>query len=314
MGRLAFVGLGAMGSRLARRLLEARHPVTGYNRTPDKARALEAAGLKLAATPRAAAEGAVAVFSMVTDDAALRAVALGDDGIVAGLGRGAVWVEISTVSPAVTRELGEIVAARGAAMLDAPVSGSTITVEQGAASIAVGGDRAALERVRPYLAAMAPGGITHVGPLGLAKTMKIATNLGLAVQMLAFAEAVLLAEKAGIARETAVEALLKSVIASPMVKYRGPYVVGRMPRDAWFNVAMIQKDMQLALDQGHATGVPLPTTALVQQWLTMARGLGLGERDLGALFDVLAGLSGLPPSPNDERRASRDRSTGEPTR
>jgi len=109
---------------------------------------------------------------------------------------------------------------------------------------------------------------------------------------------VLLAEKAGIARGTAVEALLKSVIASPMVEYRGPYVIGKMPRDAWFNLGMIQKDMQLALDQGHATGVTLPTTALVQQWLTMARGLGLGERDFGALFDVLAGLSGLPPSPN----------------
>ena len=298
MSGLAFVGLGAMGSRLARRLLEAKHPVTGYNRTAAKARALEAAGLKLAPSPRAAVEGAVAVFSMVTDDAALRAVALGENGIVAGLGRGAVWVEMSTVSPAVTRELGAVVAARGAVMLDAPVSGSTITVEQGAASIAVGGERDALERVRPYLAAMAPGGITHVGPLGLAKTMKIATNLGLAVQMLAFAEAVLLAEKAGIARETAVEALLKSVIASPMVKYRGPYVVGTMAREAWFNVGMMQKDLQLALDQGHATGVTLPTTALAQQWLTMARGLGLGERDFGTLFDVLAGLSGLPPSPN----------------
>jgi len=298
MTQLGFVGLGAMGSRLARRLLDARHPVAGYNRTADKARALEAAGLKLAATPRAAAEGAVVVFSMVTDDAALRAVALGPDGIVAGLGRGAVWAEMSTVSPAVTRELGAMAAARGAAMLDTPISGSTITVEQGAASIAVGGEREALERARPYLSVMAPGGITHVGPLGLAKTMKIATNLGLAVQMLAFSEAVLLAEKAGIARETAVEALLKSVIASPMVKYRGPYVVGTMPRDAWFNVGMIQKDMQLALDQGHATGVPLPTTALVQQWLTMARGLGLGARDFGTLFDVLAGLSGLPPSPN----------------
>jgi 3-hydroxyisobutyrate dehydrogenase-like beta-hydroxyacid dehydrogenase len=287
-----------MGSRLARRLLDAHHQVVGYNRTPAKARALEAAGLKLGPTPRAAAEGAAVVFSMVTDDAALRAIALGSDGIVAGLGRGAVWAEMSTVSPAVTRELGEAVAARGAAMLDTPVSGSTITVEQGSASIAVGGDRDALERARPYLAAMAPGGITHVGPLGLAKTMKIATNLGLAVQMLAFSEAVLLAEKAGIARETAVEALLKSVIASPMVKYRGPYVIGKMPRDAWFNLGMIQKDMQLALDQGHATGVTLPTTALVQQWLTMARGLGLGERDFGALFDALAGLSGLPPSPN----------------
>ena len=187
MATLGFVGLGAMGSRLARRLLDAGHAVAGYNRTPEKARALEAHGLKVAATPRAAAEGAAAVFSMVTDDAALRAVVLGPDGILAGLERGAVLVEMSTVSPAVTRELGDAVARHGAAMLDAPVSGSTITVEQGQASIVVGGDAATLERVKPYLAVMGPGGLTHVGALGIAKTMKIATNLGLAVQMLALA-------------------------------------------------------------------------------------------------------------------------------
>jgi 3-hydroxyisobutyrate dehydrogenase-like beta-hydroxyacid dehydrogenase len=298
MATLGFVGLGAMGSRLARRLLDAGHTVTGYNRTVDKARALEPNGLKVATTPRDAAQGAAAVFSMVTDDAALRAVTLGPDGIVAGLGHGAVLVEMSTVSPAVTRELGDTVARHGAAMLDAPVSGSTITVEQGQASIVVGGDAAALERVKPYLATMGPGGLTHVGALGIAKTMKIATNLGLAVQILAFSEAVLLAEKAGIARATAVEALLKSVVASPMLKYRGPFVVGAMPRDAWFNVAMMQKDLQLALDQGHATGVTLPTTALTQEWLTTARGLGLGARDFATVFDVLAGLSGLPASPN----------------
>lgn len=298
MAILGFVGLGTMGSRLARRLLDAGHTVHGYNRSAGKARALEGAGLKLAATPRAAADGADAVFSMVSDDAALRAVALGDDGILAGLRRGAVFVEMSTVSPAITRELGDAVAARGASMLDAPMSGSAISVEQGVASIMVGGEAAALERVRAYLAVMGPQGITHVGPLGLAKTMKIAANLGLATQMLAFAEAVLLAEKAGIPRETAMEALFRSVIASPMVKYRGPFIAGKMPRDAWFPVPMMQKDLQLALDQAHALGVTLPTTALAQQWLTMARALGLGERDFATLFDVLAGLSGLPASPN----------------
>jgi 3-hydroxyisobutyrate dehydrogenase len=298
MAILGFVGLGTMGSRLARRLLEAGHTVHGYNRSGGKARALEGAGLKLAPTPRAAADGAEAVFSMVSDDAALRAVAFGDAGILAGLRRGAVFVEMSTVSPAITRELGDAVAARGASMLDAPISGSAISVEQGVASIMVGGEAAALERVRPYLDVMGPNGITHVGPLGLAKTMKIAANLGLATQMLAFAEAVLLAEKAGIPRETAMEALFRSVMASPMVKYRGPFLVGKMPRDAWFPVPMMQKDLQLALDQAHALGVTLPTTALAQQWLTMARALGLGERDFATLFDVLAGLSGLPASPN----------------
>jgi 3-hydroxyisobutyrate dehydrogenase-like beta-hydroxyacid dehydrogenase len=296
MAILGFVGLGAMGSRLARRLLAAGFTVVGYNRTVDKARPLVEAGMRLRSSPREVAEASDAVFSMITDNDALRAVALGPDGIVAGLRSGVVYVEMSTVSPAVTREIGEAVAARGAAMLDAPVSGSTITVEAGSASIAAGGDAAALERVRPYLLAMAPGGITHVGPLGLAKTMKIATNLGLAVQMLAFCEAVLLAEKSGIARELAVEALMKSVIASPMVKYRGPFVLGKMPTEAWFPVPMIQKDMQLALDHGHAVGVPLPLTSLTQEWLTMARGQGLGGYDFAILFDVLAGLSAANPS------------------
>ena len=296
MATLGFVGLGAMGSRLARRLLEARFAVVGYNRTAAKAQPLVAAGMRLGGSPREVAEASDVVFSMVTDNDALRAVALGTDGIVAGLRRDAVYVEMSTVSPAVTREIGDAVAAHGAAMLDAPISGSTITVEAGTASIAAGGEAAALERARPYLLAMAPGGITHVGPLGLAKTMKIATNLGLAVQMLAFCEAVLLAEKSGIPRELAVEALMKSVIASPMVKYRGPFVIGKMPADAWFPVPMIQKDMQLALDHGHAVGVPLPLTALTQEWLTMARASGLGDYDFAILFDVLAGLAGAKPS------------------
>jgi 3-hydroxyisobutyrate dehydrogenase-like beta-hydroxyacid dehydrogenase len=293
MARLAFVGLGAMGSRLARRLLAGGHQVTGWNRTPDKARALVAAGLTLAKSPRAAAEGAEGVFTMVTDDDALRAVTLGPDGIVAGLAPGAILVEMSTVSAAVVRELAAPVAARGAALLDVPVSGSTITVEQGQASFIVGGDEGALERVRPWLLAMGTA-VTHVGPLGLAKTMKVATNLGLAVQMLAFSEAVLLAEKAGIARERAVEALLKSVVASPMVKYRGPFVLGQMPTESWFKVGMIQKDLQLALDAARAAGVPLPLTSVTQEWMTAAR--GLGDYDFAIVFDVLARLSGAPPS------------------
>ena len=295
MPRLAFVGLGAMGGRLARRLLAAGHPIAGWNRTPDKARDLVAAGLALATSPRAAAEGAAAVFTMVTDDAALRAVALGADGVIAGLGPDAVLVEMSTVSPSVVRELETPVRARGAWLLDVPVSGSTITVEQGQASFVAGGDAAALERVRPWLLAMGTA-VTHVGPLGLGKTMKIATNLGLAVQMLAFSEAVLLAEKAGVARERAVEALLKSVIASPMVKYRGPFVLGQMPGDAWFKVPMIQKDLQLALDAARATSVPLPLTSVAQEWLTAARGLGLGDYDFAIVFDVLARLAGAAPS------------------
>lgn len=284
-----------MGSRMARRLLAAGYTVVGYNRTPAKARMLTDAGLRLAATPREVAAASEAVFSMVTDNGALRAIALGEDGVVAGLRRGATFAEMSTVSPVVVRELETAVSARGATLIDAAVSGSTLTVEQGQASIVVGGDAAALERVRPYFTAIGPT-VTHVGPLGLAKTMKIAINLGLAVQMLAFSEAVLLAEKAGISRERAVEAITKSVVASPMVQYRGPFVVGGMPRHAWFDVPMMQKDVQLALDLGHSLGVALPTTALTQQYLTMARGLGLGADDFAVVFDVLASMADRPPA------------------
>jgi 3-hydroxyisobutyrate dehydrogenase-like beta-hydroxyacid dehydrogenase len=297
MADLAFVGLGAMGSRLARRLLDAGHRVTGYNRTPEKARALVDAGMRLAATPREAAAVADVVFTMVTDDDALRAVVNGADGVLAGLRRGATLVEMSTVSPAVTREIGEAVAARGAAMLDAPVSGSTVSVEQGVASIQVGGDAAVLERVRPYLLAMGPNGVTHCGPLGIAKAMKVATNLGVAVQILAFCEAVALAEKSGISRQDAVDALMRSVIASPLVKYRGPFVVGKMAAHVAFPVPMIQKDLQLALDQAKAVGVPLPLTEVTQTWLSKARAMGLGDHDFAIVFDVLASMSGLPPAP-----------------
>lgn len=294
MPKIAFVGLGAMGGAMAQRLLAAGHSVTGYNRTRAKAEALAPRGLAVADSARAAVEGASVVLSMVTDSEALRDVALRPDGILAGLGENAVWAEMSTVSPTVTRMLGERVAEKGAALLDAPVSGSTVTIAQGQLSFIVGGDAAALERIRPYLLAIGPT-ITHVGALGLAVTMKIAVNLSIGVQMLAFSESVLLAEKSGIPREKAVEAILKGVTASPMLKYRGPFVLD-MPEEALFNVVLMQKDMRLALEQGRAVGVPLPATGLVHELLTGARGLGLAEKDFAAVFDVLAKLSGLPGS------------------
>jgi 3-hydroxyisobutyrate dehydrogenase-like beta-hydroxyacid dehydrogenase len=294
MPKIAFVGLGAMGGAMAQRLLATGHSVTGYNRTRAKADALASKGLAVADSARAAVEGASVVLSMVTDSEALRDVALRPDGILAGLGAGAVWAEMSTVSPTVTRMLGERVAEKGATLLDAPVSGSTITIAQGQLSFIVGGDAAALERIRPYLLAIGPT-ITHVGALGLAVTMKIAVNLSIGVQMLAFSESVLLAEKSGIPREKAVEAILKGVTASPMLKYRGPFVLD-MPDEALFNVVLMQKDMRLALEQGRAVGVPLPATGLVHELLTGARGLGLAEKDFAAVFDVLAKLSGLPGS------------------
>jgi 3-hydroxyisobutyrate dehydrogenase-like beta-hydroxyacid dehydrogenase len=292
MAQIGYVGLGVMGGGVARRLLEAGHDVTGHNRTRSKADALVADGMAFADTAREAAERSDVVFSMVTNTKALGAVCEGPDGILAGLSEGKVYIDMSTVSPAASRELAERVAATGATMLDAPVSGSVITLEQGKLSVIVGGDEATFERVLPILRDIGPT-VTRVGANGQAVLMKIATNLSLAVQMLAFSEGVLLAEKGGISREDAVHVLTNSAIASPMVRYRGPFVL-EMPEEAWFDCNMMQKDMVLALDLGRELDVPLPTTAASNEILTAARGMGLDKHDFAVMFDVLAQLSGLP--------------------
>lgn len=291
MADLGFIGLGVMGGRMAKRLLDAGHAVIGYNRTKSKAQWLLETGMRWGETPRAVVEAADVTFSMVTNTKAVLAVTGGSDGVIAAIGPGKIYVDMSTVSPATSRELAVQVTAKGAHMLDAPVSGSVETLEQGKLSIMVGGDRDTFEKIKPLLLDIGPKA-THVGENGLAVTMKIATNLSLAVQMLAFSEGVLLAEKSGIKRETAVEVLLNSVIASPMVKYRGPFVL-EMPEEAWFNVNMMQKDMNLAQELGQELDVPLPTTAITNELLSAARGMGLAEKDFAIIFSVLARMAGL---------------------
>jgi len=291
MANLGYIGLGAMGGRMAARLLSKGHTVTGYNRTRSKAQWLLDRGMTWADSPRRVAEAVDTVFVMVTDSAALEAVALGPDGFLAGLAPGRTVIDMSTISPAVSRAIAAQVREVGGDMVDAPVSGSVATLEQGKLSMMVGGDTATFDRVKPLLEDVGPK-VTHVGGNGLAVSMKIAVNLSLAVQMLAFSEGVLLAEKSGIARSTAVEVLTNSVVASPMVQYRGPFVLG-MPDEVWFSVNMMQKDMSLALEMGRELSVPLPTTAVTNEFLTAARGAGLSEKDFAALFSLLARLSGV---------------------
>ncbi|GAC1622995.1 MAG: 2-hydroxy-3-oxopropionate reductase [Candidatus Acidiferrum sp.] len=291
MANLGFVGLGVMGSELVLRLMEKGHTVVGYNRTRTKAERLIKSGMKWADSPRAVASAADVTFSMVTNSAALAAIVDGPDGLLAGLAAGKILVDISTVSPAYSREVAAKVRAKGADMVDSPVSGSVITLQQGKLSVMVAGRPETFERVKPLLLDIGPK-VTYVGDNGLALAMKIASNLSLAVQMLAFSEGVLLAEKSGIKREVAVDVLTHSAIASPMVQYRGPFVL-ELPEEAWFNVNMMQKDMVLALDLGRQLDVPLPTTAVANEFLTAARGMGLAEKDFAVVFDVLAHMSGV---------------------
>jgi 3-hydroxyisobutyrate dehydrogenase-like beta-hydroxyacid dehydrogenase len=291
MASLGYVGLGAMGGLMAERLMTKGHTVTGYNRTRSKAQGLIDKGMRWADSPREVAEASDAIFVMVTNSAALEAVAHGPDGLLAGLGAGKLLIDMSTVSPAVSRALAAKVRSTGAAMVDAPVSGSVITLQQGKLSVMVGGEASTFERVKPLLEDVGPR-VTHVGPNGLALSMKIAINLSLAVQMLAFSEGVLLAEKSGIPREVAVDVMTHSVIASPMVQYRGPFVLN-MPDEAWFDVNMMQKDMQLALEMGRQLDVPLPTTAVTNEMLTAARGMGLARHDFAIVFEALARMAGV---------------------
>lgn len=291
MAKVGFVGLGVMGGRMVERLLSKGHTVTGYNRTRAKAQWLIDKGMKWADSPRAVSQVSDMTLAMVTNSDALRAIADGPDGLIAGLGAGKVFVDMSTVSPATSRAIAAKVREKGADMVDSPVSGSVTTLIEGKLTMMVGGRRETFEHVKPLLEDIARK-VTHVGDNGLAVTMKIATNLSLAVQMLAFSEAVLLAEKSGIPRATAVDVLTHSVIGSPMVQYRGPFVL-QLPEEAWFNVNMMQKDMLLALELGRQLDVPLPTTSLTNEFLTAARGMGMVEQDFAVLFDVLAHMSGV---------------------
>ena len=291
MANLGFIGLGVMGGQMVDRLLSKGHTVTGYNRTKAKAEWLVKKGMKLANSPREVAESADVVFAMVTNGAALRGIAEGPDGLLAGLSAGKIFVDISTIYPDLSREMAERVRATGADMVDSPVSGSVITLQQGQLSVMVGGRKETFERLKPLLEDIGPK-VTHVGGNGLALSMKIAVNLSLAVQMLAFAEGVLLAEKSGIPREVAVDVLTHSAIASPVIKYRGPFVL-QQPEEAWFDVNMMQKDMLLAMELGRKLDVPLPTTAVTNEFLTAARGMSLAKLDYAVIFDVLALMSGI---------------------
>lgn len=291
MAKLGFIGLGVMGGNMVARLLEKGHTVTGYNRTRSKAQWLIDKGMKLAESPRLAAAASDVTFIMVTNAAALAAVTEGADGLLAGIGPHKYVIDMSTVSPEVSRALAAKVREKSADMIDAPVSGSVITLQQGKLSVMVGGRKETCEHLKALLDDIGPK-VTRVGDNGVALAMKIALNLQLAVQMMAFSEGVLLAEKNGIPRAVAVDVMIHSAIASPMIVYRGPFVL-QQPEEAWFDCNMMQKDMLLAMELGRKFNVPLPTTAASNEFLTAARGMGWEKLDFAVVFDVLARMSGV---------------------
>jgi 3-hydroxyisobutyrate dehydrogenase-like beta-hydroxyacid dehydrogenase len=290
--QVGFVGLGAMGALIVPRLMAAGHGVIGWNRSRDKAAALIASGMTWADTPRAVAAQCEIVFSIVTDGAAVRAVALGDDGVLAGLRPGGIYADMSTISLDVSRDVAAEFAKAGRYMLDSPISGSPVTVVAGNASVMVGGDADAFERAKPVMLAIGPK-VTHIGTNGLACQMKIAVNLLLMVEVIAFGEAIALAEKGGVAREVAVDAVLKSVAASPVLGYRGPFILeGKMPDVPLADVTLQQKDMLLALDLGRKLGSPVPLAAAANEMMNACRGLGIDHKDFVTAHEVYRRLGG----------------------
>lgn len=290
---VGFVGLGSMGSKVVERLLDAGYEVRGWNRSPGRTEGLVERGMSVAASPRDVAERAPVVLSMVTDTAAVEEIAGGPEGVIAGLTAGAVWADMSTIAPEASAAIAGRVADAGARMLDAPVSGSVATLEAGELAIMAGGDQAAFDAIAPVLLAIGPK-VRRVGDNGRALQMKVAINLALVVQVLGFCEGVALAERAGVDRETAVEAMLASVVSSPVLRYRGPFILdGRMPEVAWADVDLQQKDLILALDLGRRLGVPLPTAAASNELLNACRGLGIEDRDFVVVHEVYRRLAGL---------------------
>ena len=291
--RVAFLGLGDMGQVIVPRLLAAGHRVVGWNRSPGRAEPLIALGMEVASTPAVAAAGADVVLSIVTDAAAVESVALGPDGVIEGLGPEAVYLDMSTITPETSRRVSAAFAARGLAMLDAPISGSPVTVVQGKASLMIGGDPDALDRVRDVLLAIGPR-ITHIGPSGTAVQAKLSVNLLLMVQVIAFGEAVALAEKGGVDRERVVEAILGSVAASPVLAYRGPFVLeGNMPAKPLADVTLQQKDMVLVLEQARRLGAPTPLAAAANELMNACRGLGIDANDFVVAHRAYLTLGGL---------------------
>lgn len=290
---IGFIGLGAMGQGIVPRLINAGHEVTGWNRSRGKAEALLAAGMRWAESPRGVAGQSEVVFSIVTDAAAVRAVALGEDGVIAGLASNGTYLDMSTIAPDASRAVSSEFARAGLTMLDAPISGSPVTLAQGKASIMVGGDRAAFERVRPVLLHIGAKA-SYIGASGLAVQMKLAINLVLMVEVIAFGEGIALAEKGGVAREVAVEAMLNSVAASPVLGYRGPFILeGKMPKEPLADVTLQQKDMTLVLELARKSGAATPLAAAANEMMNACRGLGLDHHDFVIAHEVYRRLGGL---------------------
>ncbi|WP_433462034.1 NAD(P)-dependent oxidoreductase [Spirillospora sp. CA-128828] len=288
---IGLVGLGHMGGAMAERLLAAGYPVHGTSRTPQRAQSLLSQGLRWQESPRAVAEASDVILSSIPDDEALEAIASGPDGILAGLTPGTVWADMSTVSPHTSRRIAAEAEARGATMLDAPVSGSAPQADTGSLTIMVGGSHAGYALVEPILRDL--GTPAHVGSNGQGLAMKLAISISLAAQMVALAEGLVLAERSGVDRKLAARLMADSVIGSPLLKARAR-LVPDVPGESSFELRLLRRDLELALDVARRLQIPHPTADRTDEVLGIAAALGYERRDIAALIEVLEQMTEDP--------------------
>lgn len=282
MQRIAFIGLGTMGSAMARNLLQAGFSVVVYNRTRDRALPLQALGAEIVDTPKAAAQNAEAVFTMVTDDAASRAVWLGEHGILAGANPHSILIESSTVSPDWIRELRD--RAQGFRLLDAPVAGSQPQAIAKELIFLVGGDRETVDRAQPIFQAMGKS-VLHLGDIGSGILMKLISNLMVGVQVATLAEALNFAQHSGLDMAQVVQALSNGSAGSPVVRAKAAQIAAQnfTPN---FALHLLHKDLGYALEEAGKQNAPLPATAIAREFYRMAMMQGLGDRDFAAISQV----------------------------
>ena len=293
MAKVGFLGLGDMGQVLIPRLLEAGHEVIGWNRTEGKEKSLVEKGMKVGASVKDVTKNSEIVLSIVTDAKAVENIALGDDGIISSISDDSIYLDMSTISPVISRKIYQEFKAKGKQMCDAPISGSPVTVVQGKASVMVGGDESSFHKSKEVLGSLGAK-VTYIGESGLAVQTKLSINLLLMVQVIAFGEAVALAEKGGVSRASIVEAILNSVAASPVLKYRGPFILeGQMPAKPLADVTLQQKDMTLVLEQARLLGSPAPLASAANEMMNACRGLGIDKNDFIVAHQAYLRLAGI---------------------
>lgn len=288
--RLGFIGMGIMGAPMARNLLKAGYGVTVWNRTRSKAEALVADGAEVAGSPREVAAASEIVLACVTNSPDVEEIALGPDGVIEGAADGSVFIDHSTIAPATARSVAAKLAEKGVAMLDAPVSGGDIGAQAGTLAIMVGGEEHVFERCRPVLDAMGKT-IVHVGPSGSGQVVKACNQVAGGLNLLALAEAVALARRAGVDPAKMLQVVGAGAAGSWMLSNLGPRALAGDFAPG-FMVELMQKDLRLALDAANASHTPLAGTAVVHQLFQVLEAAGRGRDGTQALVDAVAMLTG----------------------